>query len=308
MTGKPDLGDRLAQFLVAVAALFSLANGLFMLTDPLGWYQMVDTVKFTGPPNLHFMRDIGLAYGVSGVALGYAALNLRGRWGAALLGAFWLGAHGALHLYEVLVGICASNIFWSDVPGVMGPPLLALLGVAMMFGRAHIAPGALPKRIFVRAFDRMTQGTSPFIHDLAASPGFMTEKFQHFMPVSMHRHATPADLFHVARIGATLGEDCGPCVLITAKGALADGVSRALVNDALAARLPDGPLALAFSFGRAVATQDTAASALGDAIEADFGRTVRTELAVTAAMVRTYPALKRGLGIGKPCGLTPLQV
>ena len=53
--GKPDLPDRLAQLLVALIALFSLANGAFMLVDPFGWYQAVGTVKFTGPPNQHFI-------------------------------------------------------------------------------------------------------------------------------------------------------------------------------------------------------------------------------------------------------------
>ena len=44
MYGKPDALDRLVQALLALAALFALVFGLFMLADPFGWYQFVDTV------------------------------------------------------------------------------------------------------------------------------------------------------------------------------------------------------------------------------------------------------------------------
>ena len=48
--GRPDRLDRIAQILVGLALVFSLLNGLFMLLSPLGWYQAVTTVRFTGPP------------------------------------------------------------------------------------------------------------------------------------------------------------------------------------------------------------------------------------------------------------------
>lgn len=73
--GKPDSLHRLAQLLFALVAAFALGNGGYMLADPLGWYEFVETVKFTGPPNEHFLRDIGLAYISGGVMLGYAAYN-----------------------------------------------------------------------------------------------------------------------------------------------------------------------------------------------------------------------------------------
>lgn len=306
--GKPDTLDRVAQLLIALVALIALVNGAFMLWDPFGWYQAVGTVKFTGPPNQHFIRDIGLAYLSAAAVLGYAACDVRGRWLAAITGALWLAVHGLLHLWEVLTGICAPSVFWQDAPGVLGPPILVVLAVGIVIGRTRMAPGGLPKRVFVTAFDRLTNGTSPFIHDLAAAPGFATEKFQHFMPASMHRHEAPADMFHMARIAATLVEDCGPCALLAAQGALSDGVDRDLVNAALAANPPDGDLTLAFAFGASIAQQSAEAAVIGDKIEAVHGRHVRTELALTAATVRAYPALKRGLGYGQACALTKLEV
>jgi hypothetical protein len=128
---KPDIRDRIAQILLALAALAALLNGGFMLWDPYGWYQALPTVKFTGPPNQHFIRDIGLAYLACAVMLGWSARYPSGRWLAALAGGLWLSFHGALHVWEVSTGVCAPNIFWKDAPAVLGPPLLVWIGLAL---------------------------------------------------------------------------------------------------------------------------------------------------------------------------------
>ena len=305
---KPDMLDRIAQGLIAFAALFALSNGAFMLLDPFGWYQAVGTVKFTGPPNQHFIRDIGIAYMMSGVMLAYSAFYPSGRWMAALAGSLFLAAHGALHIYEVLTGICAQDIFWKDAPGVLGPPLLVWIALGILFGTQKIVPAGLPRWIFLGATDRMSPGESAYMHEVAGAPGHAYEKFTHFMPASMHRHDAPADLFHMARIGATLVEDCGPCALTAANGALHDKVPRDLVNAALAANPPSGDHKTAFDFGQAIATRSAEALALGDAIEARHGRTTRLELTMTAAIVRSYPAMKRGLGLAQSCAITKLEV
>ena len=76
MMGRIDRGDRLAQAMVMIAALAALANGTFMLIAPFAWYEWLGTVKATGPANGHFLRDIGIAYLVSGALLSYGAANL----------------------------------------------------------------------------------------------------------------------------------------------------------------------------------------------------------------------------------------
>ncbi len=305
---KPDMLDRIAQVLIAIAALFALFNGAFMLWDPYGWYQAVGTVKFTGPPNQHFIRDIGIAFIGSGVMLSYAAWYPSGRWMAALAGSLFLAAHGVLHIYEVLTGICAQDVFWKDAPGVLGPPLMVWIALGILFGAQKIVPAGVPKRVFLAITDKMSPDESEYMHEIAAAPGHAYEKFTHFMPASMHRHEAPIDLFHMARIGATLVEDCGPCALTAARGALEHKLSRDVVNAALAGNPPEGDLKMAFDFGQAIATQSPDAFALGDAIEAKYGRTTRLELAMTAAIVRAYPAMKRGLGLTKSCSITKLEI
>ncbi len=308
MLGKTDMLDRAVQVLLALVALFSLIFGVFMLTDPYGWYQAIPTVRFIGPPNPHFIRDIGLAYLMTGTMLGYAAWYPQGRWLAALTGTAWPSAHGVFHIWEVANGICAPDRFWSDAPGVLGPPLIVWIAIGTLFVRQKIVPAGLPKPVMLRAIDQMSPGESAYFHEVAKAPGHAFEKFAHFIPMTMHRYEAPAELFHMARIGATLVEDCGPCAMTAAEGALRDGVDRALINAALACNLPEGDPRIGFLFGESIARQHGDALVLGDAIEAKFGRNVRLELAITAATVRAYPAMKRGLGLTKSCAVTKLEI
>jgi len=308
MWGKPDAGDRLAQGLVALAALIALGNGLAMLIDPLGWYEWVGTVKATGPANRHFLRDIGLAYLTCAALLGYGAGRLPMRWGYALAGAAWLLLHGALHVWEVAQGLCSAGIFWQEAPGTLGPPLIALIGIAVQIARQRIAPGPLPRGLFLRLADRATWGLSPHLADFAGAPGGLAEKFAWFMPFALHHHAASAGQVAMARLGAVLAEDCGPCVEIAARGALAAGIDRDAVQAALDLRPQPGQDAQAFAFARAIALQLPEAETLGDEIELAQGRQVRTELTIAAATVRVHPALKRGLGYARSCSLHAIRL
>src|SRR5215831_10035016 len=67
------------------------ANGLAMLEVPANWYAMVPGVVDTGPFNVHFVRDIGIAYVVAGAALVWFAKAAYG----AVGGAGWRVVPGA---------------------------------------------------------------------------------------------------------------------------------------------------------------------------------------------------------------------
>ena len=305
--GRPDTLDRLAQAMVALTMLFSIANGLLMVVAPLPWYRMIPTLAFTGPFNPHFIRDIGMAYVTCGLILAWAVPNLRMRWLAALSGGLWLSLHAAIHLFEVASGICGPGVFWADFPAVFGPPMLVLAAVGLLAARRRIAPAGLPNAMAIPAIEAL--GDSGYARELAAAHGHAFEAFLHAIPVTTHRHDAPASLFHMARIGATIQEDCGECALIAARAALADGVSRADVNAALAGGVGLAPdLTSAFAFGQAIALHSVETAERGDAIEAAHGRAVRLELALTAAWVRSYPGFKRGLGLSQACSATRLEV
>ena len=138
MSAKPDALDRLVQLLLLIAAVTTIANGLFMLVKPLDWYVFVPTVVTTGPPNAHFIRDIGLAYLGSGMILFYAAAHPARRWRAMIVGGLWLTLHGLLHIYEVAAGICGPATFWADAPAVLGQPALVIAALAVLKFRARI--------------------------------------------------------------------------------------------------------------------------------------------------------------------------
>ena len=138
MPAKHDALDRLVQLLLLIAAVTTIANGIFMLVKPLDWYVFVPTVVTTGPPNAHFIRDIGLAYIGSGLILLYAAADPVYRWRAAGVGGLWLTFHGLLHIYEVAAGICGPATFWADAPAVLGQPALVIAALALLKARKRI--------------------------------------------------------------------------------------------------------------------------------------------------------------------------
>lgn len=117
----------LPRYLLVIAmalGVLAAANGVFMLADPVTWYARVPGVIDTGLYNAHFIRDIGLMYGLIGAAFIMGALHRPASlpaWGCATL---WLAGHALLHAWEVSVGICAPSTLLRDFPAVTLPALL----------------------------------------------------------------------------------------------------------------------------------------------------------------------------------------
>ncbi len=110
--------------LAAVLGVAAVANGLFMLISPEGWYFAVPGVTTTGPFNQHFIRDIGLIFELIGAAFltGVARPDLRlFFWGAPTV---WLSGHALFHFWEVAVGICSASVLPRDFPAVTLPAIL----------------------------------------------------------------------------------------------------------------------------------------------------------------------------------------
>src|SRR5262249_3945730 len=117
---------RIARIPIAIAlGLLLAANGLLMLFDPASWYAIVPGVPETGPLNPHFVRDIGAAYLVAGVAI--AALALDARAGpAALAGALFLTLHALVHVADTLIGRTHADHVLAELAGVYAPAAIAL--------------------------------------------------------------------------------------------------------------------------------------------------------------------------------------
>jgi hypothetical protein len=108
-----------------ILGLSLAANGAIMLAVPAAWYGAVPGVPATGPFNAHFVRDIGVAYLVAGMALTSFARDRTAR-PAALAGAAFLGLHALVHLWDAAAGREPAQQLLFDVPLIFVPPVLAI--------------------------------------------------------------------------------------------------------------------------------------------------------------------------------------
>lgn len=110
--------------LLAIVGLYQAANGLVMLAVPDIWYSAVPGVPETGPANIHFIRDIGLAFLAAGTALLMASRRPDdGRLVAAAT--IFLGGHAVYHLIEMAHGATIAAAA-RDIPLIVVPGLLPL--------------------------------------------------------------------------------------------------------------------------------------------------------------------------------------
>jgi hypothetical protein len=108
--------------------LGSLANGLWMLASPAGWFVgLPAAVTDTGPLNSHFVHDIGVVFAVVGLGAIWCARNLERclpvHWGITL---FYAG-HALVHGVEILSGWLPHSHWWIDAPLVFLPALLLIV-------------------------------------------------------------------------------------------------------------------------------------------------------------------------------------
>jgi hypothetical protein len=104
------------RYLIGMALLL---NGLTMLVAPGYWFHHMPGVQETGPLNFHLVRDVGCAYLVTAMGLGWRAIKGVAGESAAVAGASFLLFHAGVHLWEVAIGICGWGRFLQDVPGVV---------------------------------------------------------------------------------------------------------------------------------------------------------------------------------------------
>jgi peptidoglycan/LPS O-acetylase OafA/YrhL len=111
------------RWIAAILAVFNVANGLVMLFASSTWWNSVPGVPDTGPFNLHFVQDVGVAFLVAGLALG-ARARRPSFWPAAVAGAGFLAAHAVIHLIMIASG--HDHHAAANLAAVILPAALAL--------------------------------------------------------------------------------------------------------------------------------------------------------------------------------------
>lgn len=98
---------------------YYVVSAVFMWTQPQAWYANTPGVAAMGPFNLHFIRDIALAFGVAGLAILHAARTQSRN--VLLVGLGWPALHAFYHL-----AIWANHGFAFDMIA-----LVNLLGIQL---------------------------------------------------------------------------------------------------------------------------------------------------------------------------------
>lgn len=122
--------------LLVIIGIYQAANGVVMLTVPEIWYSAVPGVPETGPANIHFIRDIGLAFLAAGAALLMA--SRRPDDGRLIASAtIFLGGHAIYHLVGMAHGTTPAAAA-RDVMLIVVPALLPLAALRPGNAKARI--------------------------------------------------------------------------------------------------------------------------------------------------------------------------
>lgn len=146
----------------------------------------------------------------------------------------------------------------------------------------------------------MAERGSPVLEKIQAISAMNRAKAQSTLNPEIRRFAT---------LGAVQADDCGECVQIHVNIDRAAGMDPKLLQAALDGR-PDllpGPLATAWRFGQAVATNAPEMEDLRQDMERICGRDAMIELSFHLAVSRFYPTVKRAMGYAQSCSLVQVR-
>jgi hypothetical protein len=130
-TGKES--NMLLKVITLGLAGLMAANGAYMFMDPLAWYHAIPGVPDTGPLNIHFVRDIGIAYFTAGVAIAWSEFGAG--WRATAVGAMFISLHALLHAGETILGH-HHDVLINELLAVHLPAVLAIM-IAVVQRRNH---------------------------------------------------------------------------------------------------------------------------------------------------------------------------
>lgn len=148
-----------------------------------------------------------------------------------------------------------------------------------------------------------------YLRDMArTSPSALTKLWM-LQPLARHHEAAAPEALSVARLVASLDQDCGTCVQIEVNLARKAGVDRGIVQAVLDGdehTLPER-LQRVWRFARAVVSRDPRLSEIHAELTEAEGEKVALELSMGIATATLYPVLKRGMGHAVSCSLITVE-
>ncbi len=103
-----------------------VVNALAMLIAPEVWYELTPGASDTGPFNVHFVRDIGIAYLAVGVGLWLGVTNHRLQaLSGALVAMVFVGGHAVFHFIEMFAHHVDSTSAVRDLILIVLPTAIA---------------------------------------------------------------------------------------------------------------------------------------------------------------------------------------
>ena len=283
--------------------LLLAANGFLMLADPAQWYAIVPGVPETGPLNPHFVRDIGAAYVVTGVAIAWLARDARAV-PAALAGALFLTLHALVHVADAITGRLHADHILSDLVTVFLPAAIALwlvLSSTPISRRNPMLSWLMKRRL--DAFERDTGYDASYVREMLAADVKAVITLFKVQGMARYRKDVPRDAWYAAALVGVLVEDCGPCTQLGITMAEREGVVpdtlRAIVAGDLRA-MPDD-VVVAYRFAKASLAHNPAADELRREVVERWGPRGLISLAFALTSSRVYPTMKYALGHGKAC-------
>jgi hypothetical protein len=113
------------RILLCIFSASSIFNAGWMLVAPQHWYQNLPAhVPEYGPLNTHFVRDIGVAFLISGIGLAFAAVRPIERRACVLFAVSFFVGHALVHLSEVFTGGAAAHLWKGELLLVYLPALM----------------------------------------------------------------------------------------------------------------------------------------------------------------------------------------
>ena len=113
------------RIILIVLAIFFIGSAAVMWFAPQWWYDATPGVAMMGPFNLHFIRDVALAFLVSGGAMAWGYFKHDKT--AMVFGALWPCLHAVFHIWIWVTmrgmpfdQIAAVNLFGIQMPAWLG--------------------------------------------------------------------------------------------------------------------------------------------------------------------------------------------